>query len=132
MEEDIHVRIEQPKNLRKQLLESALVSSEFLQTMEKIDQFEQERLQMKGEFNQVMQGLTMEVGAFIKGIPPLPMEFIQKQQQVLQRMIQPKTILTPRQALQTSMTQQQEVQRFTSPLEEEMAELKRRIKSLSV
>src|SRR3989344_4947159 len=114
MTDDVHIRIEQPKGLQKQFLESALYASEFLQTLEKIQAFEQERLSLKTTFINALTDLTIASDQFMKNLPSLPLEFIQKQQQVLQRQMlqeQPLKVMTPRQ---------------------EMAELKRKIQSLSI
>src|SRR3989338_8049124 len=132
--EDVHIRIDQPKGLRKQFLESALSSSEFLQTLEKIQTFEQERLSLKTTFTNALTDLTIASDQFMKSLPSLPLEFIQKQQQVLQRQMlqqQPLRVMTPRQEMASrTQTKQQPVDTpvsFMNPLEEEMAELKRKI-----
>ena len=61
-------------------------------------------------------------------------EFLQKQQQVLQRAAQqPLRTITPREELASRFQQKKEIApSFLSPLEEEMAELKRKIKSLEL
>ena len=133
--EDVHIRLDQPKQLQKQFLESALSSSEFLQTLEKIQVIEQERLALKTMFTNAVSDLTTAMNQFTKSLPPIPMEFIQKQQQVMQRqMIQQQSmkVLTPRQEMASRMQSQQASPSFLSPLEEEMAELKRKIQSLSI
>ena len=135
MTDDIHIRLDQPKVIRRELLESALNSSEFLQVMQRIQTFEQERLQLKDEFRRAMTDLTTATNQFLKSIPPLPMEFIQKQQQMLQRqmMQQPLKVLTPRQELASRFQQQQTAApAFKNPLEEEIDELRRKIQNLSL
>ncbi|MDP1694896.1 MAG: hypothetical protein Q8L34_05135 [Candidatus Woesearchaeota archaeon] len=139
MTDDVHIRIEQPKGLRKQFLESALHASEFLQTLEKIQAFEQERIALKTTFTNALTDLTIASDQFIKSLPSLPLEFIQKQQQVLQRQMlqeQPLKVMTPRQEMASRMQPKQQpaehLVSFMSPLEEEMAELKRKIQNLSI
>lgn len=136
MDEEIHIRLDQPKGLRKALLESALHSSEFLQTIEKVQHLEQERLQVKEAFSRAMIDVGIAMNQLVKTLPPLPLEFIQKQQQVLQRQMlqqQPLRVLTPRQELASRFqSAQQAPPSFTSPLEDEINELKRKIQSLSV
>ncbi|GEM_PF-6679082 len=135
MPDDIHIRLDQPKGLQKQFLESALSSSEFLQTIERIQTFEQERLALKTTFTNALTDLTIVTDQFIKNLPSLPLEFIQKQQQMLQRQMlqqQPLKVMTPRQEMAERMQPHQATPIFLSPLEEEMAELKRKIQSLSI
>lgn len=133
MAEDIHIRLDNPKMLRKEFLESALTSTEFLQMVERIQHFEQERQLLKTTFTQAMMDLTTSANQFIKSIPPLPVEFIQKQQEALhnQMMQRPTKILTPKQEL-AGRFQQKQPASFTSPLEDEINELRRKIQSLSV
>ena|SRR3989344_1853859 len=135
--EDVHIRLDQPKQLRKQFLESALSSSEFLQIMERIQSIEQERVLLKTTFTNTITDLTVATNQFTKNLPPIPMEFIQKQEKMLQRQMiqqQPLRVLTPRQEMASRMQpkQQMETPSFLSPLEEEMAELKRKIKNLEI
>ena len=139
MTDDVHIRLEQPKGLQKQFLESALTSSEFLQTLEKIQTFEQERLALKTTFTNALTDLTIATDQFMKNLPTLPLEFIQKQQQMLQRQMmqqQPLRVMTPRQEMAHRMQPKQHVETptpsFLNPLEEEMAELKRKIQNLSI
>ena len=134
--EDVHIRLDQPKGLRKQFLESALSSSEFLQIIGRIQTFEQERLVLKTTFTNAMTDLSVAMQQFTKTLPPIPAEFIQKQEQIIQRQLksqqQPTRVLTPRQELANRMQPSQPTPSFLSPLEEEMAELKRKIKNLEI
>ena len=138
MADDLHIRVDQPKRLRKELLESALHASEFLQVMDKIQQYEQDRLALKTELLRTVTVLTIAADQFFKSIPPLPMEFIQKQQQVMQRQMlqqQPLKVLTPREERASRLQPREQpttAPSFRTPLEEEIDELKRRIHSLSV
>lgn len=134
MAEDLHIRLDRPKGLRRELLESALQASEFLQVLERVHHWEEERILLQQEFTTLTRGLTAELDLFQKGIPPLPLEFLQKQQQVLQRAAQqPLRTITPREELASRFQQKKEIApSFLSPLEEEMAELKRKIKSLEL
>lgn len=139
MTDDVHIRIDLPKQLRKQFLESALTSSEFLQTIERIQIFEQERAVLKTTFSNALLDLTTAADQFIKTLPSLPLEFIQKQQQMLQRQMlqeQPLKVMTPRQEMASRMQPKQHAETptpsFLNPLEEEMAELKRKIQNLEV
>ncbi len=136
--EDVHIRLDRPKGLQKDLLESALSSSEFLQTIDRIQTFEQERLLLKTEFQRSITDLSIAMDQFVKSIPPIPMEFIQKQQQVMQRAVlqqRPLKVLTPRQEMASRMQPKEQeplTPAFKNPLEEEIDELKRRIQSLSI
>ncbi len=136
MADDVHIRLDFPKAIRRELLESALHASEFLQVLGKIEQFEQERLVLKTDIANNMTDLTTAAHQFFKSIPPLPLEFIKKQEQVLHRQMiqqQPMKVLTPRQEMANRLSGKITApQSFLSPLEEEMAELKRRIKNLEV
>ncbi|MBI1973140.1 hypothetical protein HYS50_03990, partial [Candidatus Woesearchaeota archaeon] len=71
MDEEIHIRLDQPKGLRKALLESALHSSEFLQTIEKVQHLEQERLQVKEAFSRAMIDVGIAMNQLVKTLPPL-------------------------------------------------------------
>lgn len=134
MADDLHIRLDRPKGLRRELLGSALQASEFLHVLERVHHWEEERLLVKQEFATLMRGLTTELDLFQKGIPPLPLEFLRKQQQSLQRATQqPLRTITPREELLRRSEQHQAIPpSFLSPLEEEMAELKRKIKSLEI
>ncbi len=74
----IHTLIEDPLQLRKQILESALDSTEALKCSDAVKGFERDMIVFRRELRMMMKHLRGSVIKLEQVLPPLPKEFYEK------------------------------------------------------
>ena len=121
---DIHTKIEQPLFFRKVILNAALNSVETLKSLEQLSTTTlQEKTTVTNKLTTTLQEFDKQLDVFKKGIPPLPKEFIDKQEKIIQQ--------RPLKKLK-----QQQIQRPKLPqhltFDQEIASLKQRLNSMQV
>lgn len=74
----IHTRIDKPLELRRDLLEAAIDSTEILKSYQKMKQFEEVRKGLRIEAKTLFKELGTATFSFEKMMPELPADFIEK------------------------------------------------------
>ena len=85
---DVHTQVEQPKGLRKLVLDTALTTAETEKELDTLTNAQTEKITIKTQIKKALKELQKQVETFKKSIPPLPTEFLEKQAQVTQKTIQ--------------------------------------------
>ena len=71
----IHTRIDNPLELRKKILESAIDSTEVMRSAENILRFDEDSRMFRKELKEFMLKLTKETDTLLRVLPPVPKEF---------------------------------------------------------
>jgi len=70
MSKNIHTQLQEPQVLRKSILETALSTTEALQTIKKIQQVQEEKTTIKNKITQTLQRLRTNITTLKKSISP--------------------------------------------------------------
>lgn len=77
--EHLHVRLDHNLDVRKMLLEAALVSTEMLASFEDVDGLFTQQTALRKEWRKRTKGMLRDVGLLQKEFPDLPEEFIREE-----------------------------------------------------
>ncbi len=77
--EHLHVRLDHSLDVRKTLLEAALVSTEMLASFEDMDELFSQQTALRKDWGKRTKGMLKEVGMLQKEFPDLPEEFIREE-----------------------------------------------------
>lgn len=90
MLDHVHTKLDEPLNFRKEVLNTALSTAEVLKSLECLDKIEEEKISVRERLQKSLKELGSGIDKFKKSIPPLPREFIKKQETVRKRSLQIK------------------------------------------
>lgn len=109
----LHIRLDKSVDLRKALLEAALISTEMLATLEDHDKLDQQETISLKNVRKTTSALTKEITTFMKQLPEVPADFLEHEEpsvNVRLRNVQP-VIVPARDSVQS------EIQRIKKRLE---------------
>jgi gas vesicle protein len=86
---EVHTQLEQPKELRKLVLDTALETAEAGKKLNALTTVQKQKTQLKTKIRTTLKELQKQLETFKKSIPPLPTEFIEKQTQINKRQKEP-------------------------------------------